>query len=104
MVSREELKSGANIYREVFHSRKHLNIQDMSLTYGYAFEENTYDGKSEITAEMYLEGISQISGYYDDYYDYPDDHYLAIWVYYPSSVTNYVSFYRYSYLDWLVDL
>merc|ERR1719317_1026244 len=64
--------------------------------YGYVFEETTYDGVSDFTADVYL-----LDEY--DWYSYFDAK-LNIEVYPFPTVMHYISFDRYSYLDWLADV
>merc|ERR1719204_516188 len=61
--------------------------------YSYTFEESTFDGKSDFTAEVNL-----IDKYVKDNYT------LNIEVYPYPTVVNYVSYERYSYLDWFADI
>jgi len=91
-ISREEFNSGLTVYTE---RKKLISLPGSleTLNYGYYFEENTFDGKSEITADMYL--ISQ---------DQSVTNQIIIRVYAPPFVKNFVSYYRYSYLHWLADL
>lgn len=95
MVSREEFSSGKTGITEYIRSmkkvtRKHEVMIDQ--VYSYMFEEHTYDGESEFTAEVHL---------VDNFDEY--DAVLNIQVYPFPTVTHYVSFDRYSYLDWLAD-
>jgi len=96
MVSREEFSSGTIGITEYIQSIKKVWDRfnpPIKLIYDYSFEENTYDGKSEFTAEAYL-----INDQEDEYA------LLNIEVYPFPTVMRYVSFSRYSYLDWLADL
>jgi len=96
MVSREEFSSGTTGITEYFRSmkrvwRRHNGLIDQ--IYSYVFEENTFDGVSDFTAEVYL---------VDEYVD--QDAMLNIEVYPYPTVMHYVSFHRYSYIDWLADV
>merc|ERR1719317_669667 len=96
MVSREEFSSWTIGITEYIQSIKKVWDRQNPPTdqiYGYSFEENTYDGKSKFTAEAYL---------LDEQVD--ENALLNIEVYPFLTVMHYVSFSRYSYLDWLADL
>merc|ERR1719317_1171988 len=96
MVSREEFSSGTIGITEYMQSMKKVwdrQNPPIKLIYEYSFEENTYDGKSEFTAEAYLIDAQE-----------DEDALLNIDVYPFPTVMRYVSFTRYSYLDWLADL
>jgi len=97
MVSREEFSSGSagiteyiRSVRKVWRSGKNVVIDQI---FTYAFEETTFDGKSDFTAEVHM---------VDDFM--PDDAKLNVEVYPYPTVVHYISFERYSYLDWLADV
>merc|ERR1719317_477157 len=57
MVSREEFDSGATGITEYLRSMKKVwrrEYDQIDQIYSYVFEENTYDGKSDFTAEVHL--------------------------------------------------
>jgi len=95
MVSREEFNSGTAGVTDYIRSMKKVWRNDnelMDQIYSYTFEETTFDGKSEFTAETHL---------VDENTD--EDALLNIEVYPYPTVVNYVSFDRYSYMDWVAD-
>jgi len=96
MVSREEFNSGTIGITEYIQSMKKVWRRQNGLIdqiYSYVFEEKTFDGVSDFTAEGYL---------VDEYVD--EDAMLNIEVYPYPTVLHYVSFHRYSYIDWLADV
>jgi len=98
MVSREEFNSGTSGVTEYIRSMKRVwrNRNDMiDQIYSYSFEETTFDGKSDFTAEAIL---------VDERTSGDDDTMLNIEVYPYPTIVNYVSFDRYSYMDWLADV
>jgi len=96
MVSRDDWSSGAIGITEFIPSMKKVWRRQNYLLdqiYSYHFEENTYDGKSDITAEAHLVDESGNS-----------DAVLNIEVYPFPTIKHYVSYDRYSYLDWLASI
>merc|ERR1712060_770837 len=96
MVSREEFQSGSAGITEYIRSvrkvwRRENDVIDQ--IYSYGFEESTFDGKSDFTAEVHLvdELVNQDAMLNIETYPYP-------------TVVHYVSFERYSYVDWLADM
>ena len=65
----------------------------IDLVYSYVFEENTYDGESDFIAEVNLvdEAVDQDAMLNIEVYPYP-------------TVMHYLSFERYSYVDWVADV
>jgi len=96
MVSREEFSSGTTGITEYGRSMKKVWRRQNELIdqiYSYVFEENTFDGISDFTAEVHL---------VDE--DVDKDAMLNIEVYPYPTVIHYISFDRYSYLDWIADV
>jgi len=96
MVSREEFQTGSAGITEYIRSvrkvwRRENDVIDQ--IYSYVFEESTFDGKSDFTAEVHLveEMVFQDAMLNIEVYPYP-------------TVVHYVSFERYSYIDWLADM
>ena len=95
-VSKEEFSLGTSGIKEYIRSMKKVWRLENDLidhVYSYFFEETTFDGKSDFTAEMNLVG-EVVS----------EDAMLNIEVYQYPTVVQYVSYERYSYLDWLADI
>jgi len=96
MVSREEFNSGSTGITEYIRSVRKVWRRENKLIdqkYTYVFEETTFNGKSDFTAEVHLVDQNVL-----------DDAMLNIEVYPYPTVVHYVSFERYSYLDWLADI
>jgi len=96
MVSRDDYSSGIVGITEYIPSIKKVWRSQNDLIdqiYSYHFEENTYNGKSDIRAEAHL---------VDEWGD--EEAMLNIEVYPFPTVKHYVSYDRYSYLDWLASI
>jgi len=96
MVSRDEFQTGSAGITEYIRSvrkvwRRENDVIDQ--IYSYVFEESTFDGKSDFTAEVHLvdEMVNMDAMLNIEVYPYP-------------TVVHYVSFERYSYVDWLADM
>jgi len=98
MVSREEFDSGTTGITEYIRSMKKVWRRQTGLVnmlYSYDFEEKTYDGVSDFTAEVHL---------LDEYVTEAEDAMINIEVYPYPTIMHYVSYDRYSYLDWLAEV
>jgi len=96
LVSREEFNSGSTGISEYIRSMKKVwrwQNELIDQVYSYVFEENTFDGVSDFTAEVHL--VDEVVN---------KDAMLNIEVYPYPTVMHYVSFDRYSYLDWIADI
>jgi len=96
MVSREEFQTGSAGITEYIRSVKKVwrRTKDvLDLIYSYTFEESTFDGVSDFTAEVHLVDEKEVL-----------DAMLNIETYPYPTVVHYVSFERYSYVDWLADM
>jgi len=96
MVSRDEFQTGSAGITEYIRSvrkvwRRENDVIDQ--IYSYVFEESTFDGKSDFTAEVHL--VDEMVNL---------DAMLNIEVYPYPTVVHYVSFDRYGYIDWLADM
>jgi len=96
MVSRDEFGYEAAGVTEYIRSMKKVWRRQSELTdqlYTYNYEENTFDGVSDFSAEVHL--VDQLV---------PSGALLNIEVYPYPTVVHYISFDRYNYFDWLADV
>jgi len=96
MVSREEYSSGTVGITEYIRSMKKVwrnQTYHIDQIFSYVYEETTFDGKSDFTTEVTLVDNSVVHGAM-----------LNIEVYPNPTVIHYVSYDRYSYLNWLADV
>jgi hypothetical protein len=95
MVSREEYSSGTTGITEYIRSMKKVWRRQNELirqVYSYVFEENTFDKKPDFTAEVSLvDEVDSKAMLNIEVYPYP-------------IVVHYITYDRYSYLDWLADV
>ena len=96
MVSRSDIRTAAEGITRYLSSRKkvwYTENREINKLYSYEYEESTYDGVSDISAEVYAENYQQSGTTLLNVETYPNP-----------TVMHYITYDRYSYMDWIADI